>query len=453
MLRLAMPALAEEFLVLMVTWTDWWLTGHFFAEDGNAAMTAMSLMGYFMWLVPSMFAAVAIGATAIVARYIGSGDAKYASRTANQAFLVGVAAAVVLFLIVAGFGREFVSAMQVSGEAATFANEYMSIVMFSIPLIMCTQIGAACLRGAGDMVTGFIAKSIVVVLNIAISASLVSGLGPMPEIGWKGLAIGTAVGHCVGGAIILVVLLKGRAGLRLRLKWLKPDFSLISKVLKIGIPGGFDMVVLLFSQMVFLAIINSMGDAAAAAHGLAVQIEACAFLPGAAFQVAAATMSGQFLGARMPDRAKRGTLLCLGAGSTIMCSAAVLVFFWGQGFTYFFTGDWSSPTTIESAGLLKIIASIMPCLAIVMILTGGLRGAGDTIWPFAITAIGFFIVRIPLAVFLSLDEISLPIMTEPISGCGWGIQGAWYAMAIDLVIRSFLVGGRFLHGGWQRIRV
>lgn len=89
MLRLALPALAEEMLVLMVTWTDWWLTGHFFQADGDATKAAMSLMGYIMWLVPSMFAAVSIGATALIARWVGSGETGLAVKACNQAFLLG----------------------------------------------------------------------------------------------------------------------------------------------------------------------------------------------------------------------------------------------------------------------------------------------------------------------------------------------------------------------------
>ena len=277
---LAMPALAEEFLVLMVTWTDWWLAGHFFQADGDATKTAMSLMGYFMWLVPSLFAAIAIGGTAVVARLIGRNDFVSARKTANQAFLVGGIAAVLTTAMVWLLGDIFIQAMQLRGDAARFAQEYLGLVVFAIPMVMCTQVGAACLRGAGDTVTGFVAKSFVVLFNILISTSLVTGWGPFPELGWQGLAIGTAIGHCVGGTIILSTLIVGRAGLQLRLRWMRPDFGLIWKIFKVGLPGGFDIATLLLSQMFFLAIINSLGNAAAAAHGLAVQIEACCFFIG-----------------------------------------------------------------------------------------------------------------------------------------------------------------------------
>ena len=195
MLRLALPALAEEMLVLMVTWTDWWLTGHFFQADGDATKAAMSLMGYIMWLVPSMFAAVSIGATALIARWVGSGETGLAVKACNQAFLLGTLFSGTIFVLALLFGSQFIELMQLKDEAAVFANRYFTVVMWCIPLIMFSQVGAACLRGAGDTVTGFVTKLSVVFTNILLSFSLVTGWGPMPELGWEGLAIGLSLIH------------------------------------------------------------------------------------------------------------------------------------------------------------------------------------------------------------------------------------------------------------------
>ncbi len=453
MLRLAIPALAEEFLVLMVTWTDWWLAGHFFSDDGDATKAAMGLMAYVMWLVPSLFATVAIGATALIARWTGAGDHGKANRTANQAYLVAGFVAAGLTTITWFYGELFIDTMQLTGDAADFALEYLVIVTPLIPLIMCSQVGAACLRGAGDTLSGFVAKFAVVFVNILVSTMLVTGWGPWEPIGWKGIAIGTASGYAVGGALILTILVVGRAGLKLRFVSMKPDFEILAKLFRIGLPGGFDIGTLLFCQLLFLALINSMGKASAAAHGLAVQIEACTFLPGAAFQVAAATMAGQFLGARLPKRAVSSVRLCTGIGMIIMCSGGLALYFCGTEIACFFTGDYADPTTAQTGDLLRIIALAMPCLAIVIIVSGAFRGAGDTVWPFLITGFGFFAIRIPLAAWLAFESIEIPWTSFAITGIGLGVEGAWYAMAIDLAVRSVLVGARFVHGGWQHIKL
>jgi Na+-driven multidrug efflux pump len=88
-----------------------------------------------------------------------------------------------------------------------------------------------------------------------------------------------------------------------------------------------------------------------------------------------------------------------------------------------------------------------------MILTGGFRGAGDTFWPFVFTAIGFFLVRIPLAIFLAFGLVEIPYTGITIQGLQWGVAGAWYAMAADLIVRSILVGFRFASGQWRNIKI
>ncbi len=449
MLRIAMPALAEEFLVLMVTWTDWLLASRYFAADGDATKAAMGLMGYLMWLIPSMFAVVAIGATALIARRVGEQEIESARRVANQAFLVAGFFACGLTALTWIGGEWFVRIMQLKGGAADYALQYLRVITPLIPLIMCSQIGAACLRGAGDTVSGFVVKLIVVLVNILVSTLLVAGWGPLPQIGWKGIAIGTASGYAVGGACMLAILIAGRAGLKLRFKCMKPDWTILRKMFRIGLPGGFDIATLLFSQLLFLALINSLGKASAAAHGLAVQIEALAFLPGAAFQVAAATMAGQFLGAKSPERATSSVLLCLAMGGLIIGSSGIGMYFFGVEIAALFTGSQTDVTTHNVADLLKIVAFALPSLAVVMILSGGFRGAGDTVWPFVFTAIGFFVFRIPLAAWFAYGELEIPWIGLTITGFGWGIAGAWYAMVIDLVARSLMIGVRFVRGRWR----
>ena len=88
-----------------------------------------------------------------------------------------------------------------------------------------------------------------------------------------------------------------------------------------------------------------------------------------------------------------------------------------------------------------------------MVLTGGFRGAGDTFWPFIFTAIGFFLIRIPLAVFLAFGQFEIPYTEITIQGLEWGVAGAWYAMVADLVVRSVLVGFRFGCGSWREIKI
>ena len=403
MLRLALPVLAEQLLTMLVGYTDWWLAGHYLGDASYLA--AMGLMAYILWLLPSMFSAVAIGATAMVARYVGAGDTQRANHVANQAVSIGIIFSVVMTLATVLGGSWFVSAMQLNGEAADHALRYLGLLVPVLPAIMIEQVGVACLRGAGDTVSGFVAKTIVNLINVIVSMTLVTGWGPFPQLGWDGLAIGTACGHGVGGLMILGILLSGRAGLSLQGKLLRPVKSIVRGLLKIGVPGGLDIALILGCHLAFVAIINRLGTLAAAAHGLGVTIESMAYLPGVAFQVAATTMAGQALGANRPSRAVRSALTACSAACLVMICAGFVFYFAPYAMASFFTGSGSSPTALATVPLLQIVAWAMPSLAVVMVLTGALRGAGDTRWPLAITLVGYLGIRLPGALSAGVGRL------------------------------------------------
>jgi putative MATE family efflux protein len=406
-----------------------------------------------MWLLPNLFAAVAIGATALAARHVGARQHRLARHVANQSLLAGTAMAAIATVIAAIGAGPFVHLMQLPETPARLAQQYLLILIPAIPAIMIEEVGVASLHGAGDTVSGLMAKVVVNVVNIVVSTTLVTGLHRFTPLGWPGLAIGTAGGHFVGAVIIAALLLRGRAGLRWRLRDLRPDAHLIRRLFRIGVPGGLDVAAVLTCHFIYAAIVNSLGTLAAAAHGLGVQIEALAYLPGSAFQVAAATMAGQYLGARDAPRAMRsvGTSLLIGGG--LMSVAGLLFFFAGGPITDIFTHGSDPQTRDLTVRLLRIVAVSEPFLAASMILTGALRGAGDTRWPLLFTLIGFVGVRIPGAMLLSLDEVNLPLLGLVLPGYGLGVIGAWYAMVADIIVRALLVSSRFLHGGWMRTEV
>jgi putative MATE family efflux protein len=451
MWRLALPVLAEESLTMLVGWTDWWLAGHFLHTADHKA--AMGLLTYLLWLLASLFAAVAIGAMALVARSIGAADTHNASQVTNQALLCGLALAAVLTLGAWLCGQQICGWLQLRGQPAELVWQYLRIIIPAIPFIMLSQVGTACLHGAGDTVSGCLAKGLVNLVNMTVSPMLLLGIGPAPELGWEGLAVGTASAYVLGGSLILIMLVRRRAGLTVTWSQMRPDRELIRRLLRIGLPGGIDVALVVLCHLVYVSVINSLGTMASAAHGLALQIEAMSYLPSVAFHVAAATLAGQYLGAGDGRRASRGVLLTCLVGCAVAFCAAVLFFFAGGWLTTFFTGDRDDPAGRLAAGLLKIVALSTPSLAVMSILTGGLRGAGDTRWPLAITFIGLLGIRIPGACLLAWDEFVIPGTSLVVRGWGWGVEGTWWAMNSDVILRSVLLAIRFFHGGWRTVRV
>jgi len=449
MFALALPVMAEELANLMVGYTDWYLAGRFL--EGDSPKAAMSLVAYALWLLPTIFSAIAIGAQAIVARFVGAGDTRKASRAANQALLLGSMFAVVGVVGVWLGAGPFIAAMQLHGTEAELAQRFLRIMAPVVPLIMLEQVAAACLRGAGDTWTGFMAKATVNVLNIIFSTGLVTGWGPFPHLGWEGLAVGTSIGHGGGGLILIAVLLRGRAGLKLSWAALRPDRELLRRILRIGLPGGLDQAGMLVCHLIYASIVNRLGTQSTAAHGMGIQIEALSYLPGSAFIVAAATLAGQSLGARDRHEATRSIVRCWISAALIMGCAGMTYYFAGGRLAEFFNGGKSNDVTLLTSQLLKIVAWGTPFHATVMVLTGGLRGAGDTRWPLLVTFLGLMGVRLPLAALLAWSEIPLGPIVIP--GFGWGVHGAWIAMVADIIIRAILVSLRFFQGGWQHVHV
>jgi putative MATE family efflux protein len=238
----------------------------------------------------------------------------------------------------------------------------------------------------------------------------------------------------------LAVLFYGRAGLKISWPLARFDWPLVRRILRIGIPGGVDTLSVVLLQFVFLALVNHLGQASAAAHGVAIRLESLAYLPGTAFQVAAATLAGQYLGAGNPRQATRVVKVASLWCCALMSSAGVAMYFGAHQLVTWFLGPNQIEVAQMAAPLLQIIAWAMPPLALLMVLTGALRGAGDTRWPLVFTLIGFLLVRMPLAYYLAYV-------------LAFGVRGAWYAMVTDLTVRCLLVVARFTHGGWRRLEV
>ena len=450
MLRLAIPVLVEQLLGMLVGFSDRVLTGHYLETPHLAAIT---LMSYVLWMLWGVFQLVSIGATAMVARFIGGGDLGSARRLTNQAFVVGAVLAAVVTLLGAVLGERAVHFLHLEGEAAELATTYLRYILPAMPLIMAQTVGIACLRGAGDMVSGLIIMAVVNVVNVSVSWALVLGLGPLPELGWQGIAIGTLCGFVVGGLLALGLLMRGRMGLRLQWRGLWPDRELIRRLLRVGLPGGADVLSIIGCQFWFLAVINQLGDRATAAHGVAICVESMAFLPGVAFQMAAMTLTGQYLGAGDLRKATRSVLMACLVGGGIMVTVAAITYVQALPLAQLFVKSQQADVARLAAPLLQTVSLAIPALALTMILSGALRGAGDTRWPLIFSLVGMLGVRIPAAYWLAFESIQIPGTGWIIAGCGLGVLGAWCAMVTDLTVRATLVVFRFWHGGWKRVEV
>lgn len=432
--RLVAPVLVEQVLALTVGFTDKWLAGNLL--DGSAYLAAVGLVAYCIGFLPALFAVPAVAVTALVARAVGAGDTVAARRDTVQAVVVGGAMALGLLLVAIGAGRRFVALLGLPPESTALAWEYIAIVLPALPAIMLITVGVAALRGAGDMVGGLLTMSVVNLVNAGASYALASGVAGLPRLGWPGLAWGTLAGYLSGAVCVVVLLARRDRGLRPQLADWVADRARLARILSVGVPAGADAVGNAVCHLWFLSIVNRLGNVDAAAHAVAITIESLAFLPGSAFGVAAATLSGQFLGARQPRRARGTVWLAATAGMVLMGLAGMAFFTTADGLAGWFVGGAGRQPEVATltARLVRIVAFAQVPLALLMVFSGALRGAGLTRPPLVVNFLGLLFVRLPLAMLLAWEGVVTPWGTLP--GAGLGAVGAWYAMASDLIARG-----------------
>jgi len=432
-LYLAVPSAGEALLGMMVGLVNTYLVGHL----GAASLAAVGLG--FQWMLAAMvlFSAVGTGATALIARMVGAGDWRTANRVLAQALVVAFAAGMISMVLLVGFARPAMELMGAEGEALTQGITYLRIVSSVYAFSAVMFIGNACMRGAGDTRTPLLVMAVVNVINVVVAWALVNGVAGLPALGVAGAALGATSGRLIGGFLVVGLLLGGRAGLKLR--WgggLDP--RLVRRMLKVGFPAGLEQLVFRFGMLAYVRVVSARGTVAFAAHQIALNGESLSFMPGFGFAVAATTLVGQGLGARDADRAERDAHIAFAIAAGFMSLMGVCFYFFAPAIIGLFTDE--SEVIALGVTPLRLIGLVQPFLAAMMVYAGALRGAGETLTPMLINGGAIWILRVPLCLLVTRVF-------------GWGLNGVWMVMALDLTIRGTFLFTQFRMGKWKSVQV
>lgn len=435
-LLLAWPAVVENLLHTMVGIVDTAMVGRL----GSASLAGVGLANQIFNISLTVFAALATGSTAIVARHIGADEPKKAGDVARQSLILGVFVSGAVLLMLFFSARGLLGLLFGRSEAIVLelGASYVRIVSLALIFNYFLIVINAILRGAGDTKTPMRITALVNLVNIVGNIIFIYGVGPIPALGVVGAALGTAIAHVCGGIIAVRALLKNPV-LEIRLTdSFKPDATIIRRIANIGVPAGVEQGIMRVGQLVYTMVVSSLGTVAYAAHQVALNAESLSFMPGAGFATASTTLVGQNLGADRPDEAEAAGKITRNLGVVIMGAIGLLFFFFPEPLVKLFSKD---PEVIALATVcLRLVAIAQPPLAVWMILAGGLRGAGDTRSIMKIVTFGFLFVRVGLAYILAIH-------------LGLGLIGAWIAMVVDLFIRGTLIQIRFKQGQWKLVKV
>ena len=447
MLRLAWPVFVEQLLNFLVSFTDTFLAGFISKE----ATTAVGLAAYVSWLASNIFSLVSTGTVAVVARHWGAGEFESAGRAANRAVAIATLVGIAVYVLIWFAAPSYAALMRLEGATAEMVVRFLRIDGAGYLFSCLTVAGAAALRGTGQMRVPMMILGFVSVLNVVIT-TLLSGVGPaewlsisarlgITGFGLDGIAYGTFAARLIGGLLTLGVLGSGRFGLKLIPREVTLRGDVARRILRIGSPAGLDGLLRWSGQLAFLMIVARLSDneaertAIMAAHLIGMQVEAISYLPACAWGMAAATLVGQSLGAKQPERARAG-----GNEAVKQCAGLALLltgvfFFAAQPIYELMHMD----AQVHAVGVtpFRFNALFQIPLVTAIVYTFALQGAGETRQPMWVSLLGVFGVRLTLAYLCGIV----------LHG---GLLGAWIGMCCDNTVRAILVTWLFRRGRWMR---
>lgn len=437
-MKLSFPAIMAEIGSILMQYIDAGMVGSL----GAKATASIGLIAPTTWLMGGLGIAMGCGYSVQIAHLVGAKELSQARRCLRQAFkMVGI-----FSLILASVGIAIQSHLpnwlHGSEEICENASLYFLIYSCTIPISQMRYLSSSCLQCSGDMRTPSILNTCLSFLDIffnfiCIFPSLtflritIPGLG----LGVLGAALGTLLSEMVICLAMLYALCIKSKILSLKHKesW-KLQKEVVSNAFHITLPLAFERVVMCGAQITVTRIIAPLGTVSVAANSLGVTAESVCYMPAFGIASAGTTLVGQSLGAKRLDLARKLGRMTLLLGVSFTIFTAILMFVSAPWAFELLTQD----VQVQQLGvtIIRIEMLAEAFYGAQIVISGILRGAGDTLVPSILNLVSMWCVRIVLSILLVGK---------------YGIVGAWIAMAIELTFRGILFGIRFFREKWLKI--
>jgi putative MATE family efflux protein len=430
---LAVPMVLEMVMESVFAVVDVFVVAHLGAE----AVAAVGLTESMMTMLYALAIGLSIGAAAMVARRIGEKNAEAAAHTAAQVILFGAAVSAALGVLGVVFAPELLRLMGGSSDVLTHAAFTRIMLGGNVSVVLLFLLNSV-LRSSGDAAVAMRVLWLANAINIVLCPTLVLGLGPIPALGIKGAAIATTIGRSIGVVFALSRLFKPGARVELHARHFAFDPALIMRVVRLSASATVQVLIGMVSWIGLMRILSTFGSAAIAGYTIGIRIVIFALLPSSGVANAAATMVGQALGARLPERAERAVWTA-GRYSMWFLGAVGALFVWfAPGIISVFTSD---PQVARYAvATLRTVALGFPFYAYGMVLTQSFNGAGDTRTPTWINLFVFWLFELPLAWALA-------------NKLDFGPQGVFAAATLAFCTLAVVSAVLFRRGRWKAQRV
>ena len=424
------PILLGSFFQQMYNTVDAMIVGRF---AGKLALAAVGATGAYVNMLFGFFVGVASGATVILSQFYGAKNPK----GVHDATHTGVALALLAGLLVTVLGLLSAPAilrlMNVPEDTCADALTYIRTFFSGMLAVTVYNVGAGILRALGDSRRPLYFLIVSCVTNIALDLLFVAAF----HWGVFGAALATVIAQVISAALVLLCLMRRDDASRLNLKEIRVEKSILKDILHIGIPAGLQSVMYSLSNMIIQTSINSFGSDTVAAWTALGRMDSVVWLVMGAFGTSITTFVGQNFGAQRYDRMRRSTRICMVMAicSTVALSALILTF--GRNLLGLFTTD---PTVLDlGAMMVRHISPFYTAYVAVEVLSGTIRGTGDSVRPVIIIACGTCLLRViwvSVCMHLKLG-FQYVILTYAVS---WGVTSVIFIVY-------------YLRGTWLKRRI
>lgn len=395
---LAIPMILEMIMESVFALVDLFFVGHL--PNAEHTVQTVGLTESVLSIIYSVAIGMSMAATAIVARRVGEKNYDEAAHSAAQSIWLALIVTVIISAAGIVFAPDILRLMGADETTVSMGSTYTRIDIGGSIVIMMLFLINGIFRGAGNASMAMKSLWLANICNIILCPLFIRGLGPVPAFGLTGAAMATTTGRGIGVCYQLYHLFKGKATIQIQRKHLKMDWSIIKTMINIASPATLQFIIGSCSWIVLARLVAETGQSVASAgYQTAIRVVVFFILPAWGMSNAAATLVGQNLGAKQPERAEQSVLRTAKYNAIFMGVVSIIFLAGASPIISFFTSDEAVKEIAVKA--LQIITTGYIFYGIGMVMTSAFNGSGDTWTPTWINLFCFWAFQIPLAYILT----------------------------------------------------
>jgi len=429
LLRLVLPLMLSSILQLLFNAADIIVVGNFASENSLAAVgSTTSLVN----LMTNLFLGLSTGANVLTAHYMGAKDGEGVSKTIHTSFFISIVSGVLLTLIGTVFADDLLILMQTPDEVRELSALYLRIYFFGMIAMLVYNFGSSILRSKGDTKMPLYFLAIAGVVNVVLNLIFVIVF----KMDVAGVALATVISQVVSAAMIVICLARETDCYKFDIRKLRPDKKIVLKILRIGIPAGFQGVVFALSNVVLQSSINGFGPVVMAGSAASASIEGFVWVAMNAFSQGAITFVSQNVGAGKYSRLNRIAFTSCASSAVTGLLLGNLAFVFGEQLL----SIYDPRPEILDPGLtrMKLVCCFYFVCGLMDCIVGAIRGMGYAVTPTVVSLLGACGLRI-LWVFtvFRIPEYHTEFMLFLSYPLSWGITFMVHFICFIFMRRKF----------------